>query len=79
MTASPKIRAQRRFDELKAKGDNVSFDDVMANIVLRDNDDTSRTENPLIKAKDAIVIDNSYLTQEEQFKLALNYAKNIIG
>lgn len=79
MTASPKIRAQRRFDELKAKGDKVSFEDVMANIVLRDNDDTSRTENPLIKSPDAIVIDNSDITQEEQFELALNYAKNIIG
>ncbi len=79
MTASPKIRAQRRFDELNAKGDNVSFDDVMANIVLRDNDDTSRTENPLIKAEDAIVIDNSNITQEEQFQLAISYVKKIIG
>ncbi|MCB9359861.1 MAG: (d)CMP kinase [Flavobacteriales bacterium] len=79
MTASPKIRAQRRYDELKAKGDDVSFEDVMANIVLRDNDDTSRTENPLIKAPDAIVIDNSNITQEEQFELAINYAKKIIG
>jgi cytidylate kinase len=79
MTASPKIRAQRRFDELKAKGDNVSFEDVMANIILRDNDDTSRTENPLIKAQDAIVIDNSTITQKEQFDLAINYAKKIIG
>lgn len=79
MTASPKIRAQRRFDELQAKGDKVPFEDVMANIVLRDNDDTSRTENPLIKADNAIVIDNSNITQEEQFNLAINYAKEIIG
>ncbi len=78
MTASPQIRAQRRYDELKAKGDDVSFEDVMANITLRDNDDTSRTENPLIRAENAIIIDNSNITPEEQFKLALDYANKII-
>lgn len=75
MTASPKIRAQRRFEELQKKGDNVAFEDVMANITLRDNDDTSRTENPLIKADDAVVIDNSELTMDQQFKIALDYAQ----
>lgn len=79
MTASPEIRAQRRFEELTSKGDRVSFEDVLANITLRDNDDTSRTENPLIKADDAIVIDNSDITQNEQFELALQYAQNIIN
>lgn len=79
MTASPEIRAQRRFEELTSKGDRVSFEDVLANITLRDNDDTSRTENPLIKADDAIVIDNSDITQNEQFELALQYAENIIN
>jgi len=78
MTASPKIRAQRRYDELKAKGDDVSFEDVMANITLRDNDDTSRTENPLIRAENAIIIDNSDISPKEQFELALNYANKII-
>lgn len=78
MTASPEIRAKRRYDELLEKGDDVSFSDVLANITLRDNDDTSRTENPLIKADDAIVIDNSDITQNEQFELAMSYAMKII-
>lgn len=73
MTAHYKIRAQRRFNELQAKGDDISFEKVMNNITSRDMDDTSRTENPLIQAKDAIVIDNSEITQDEQLKIALGY------
>lgn len=78
MTASPEIRAKRRFDELKAKGDKVTFEDVFTNITLRDNDDTTRLENPLIKADDAVIIDNSNLSPTEQFSLALKLAKDII-
>jgi cytidylate kinase len=73
MTADYQIRAKRRFDELQAKGNNTSYEDVLANITSRDIDDTSRTENPLIKADDAVVIDNSNITPEEQLKIALNY------
>lgn len=79
MTASPEIRAKRRFDELKAKGDKVTFEDVFTNITLRDNDDTTRSENPLIKAENAVIIDNSNLSPTEQFSLALNLAKDIIN
>lgn len=79
MTASPEIRAKRRFDELIAKGDKVTFEDVFTNITLRDNDDTTRLENPLIKADDAVIIDNSNLSPTEQFSLALNLAKDIIN
>jgi cytidylate kinase len=75
MTADYKIRAQRRFDELKAKNDNVNYDEILKNIESRDNDDTSRLSNPLIQVDDAIVIDNSEITQKEQFNLALNLAK----
>jgi len=78
MTADYKIRAQRRYDELKAKGDDVSFEDVINNITSRDNDDTSRSENPLIQAEDAIVIDNSQITQDEQLKIALEYVNSIL-
>lgn len=78
MTASPEVRAKRRYDELISKGNNVSFEEVMSNIILRDNDDTSRSENPLIKADDAIVIDNTNINTEEQFTLALNYTKKVI-
>ncbi len=73
MTADYKIRAQRRFNELQAKGDTTSFEEVLNNITSRDMDDTSRTENPLIQAKDAIVIDNSNITPAEQLALALDY------
>ncbi|MDB4533233.1 (d)CMP kinase [Vicingaceae bacterium] len=76
MTADHKIRAQRRFDELQSKGDIISFEEVLNNIMNRDNDDTSRSENPLIQAKDAIVIDNSEITQTEQLKIALQYVND---
>ena len=67
MTASAKVRAQRRFDEMISKGEEVSFDAVYKNVVERDAEDSSRVESPLIQAKDAILIDNSNLTREEQF------------
>ena len=79
MTASPEIRAKRRFDELITKGDKVTFEDVFTNITLRDNDDTTRSENPLIKAENSVIIDNSNLSPTEQFSLALNLAKDIIN
>ena len=73
MTASPEVRAQRRFDELKAKGKNVSLEEVRDNLVSRDKEDTSRKENPLIQAEDALVLDNSDLTPEQQLELALGW------
>tara|TARA_B100000809_G_scaffold117485_1_gene115814 strand:- start:9473 stop:10165 length:693 start_codon:yes stop_codon:yes gene_type:complete len=76
MTADHKIRAQRRFDELQAKGDVITFNEVLENITNRDNDDTSRSENPLVKAEDAIVIDNSEITPKEQLKIALEYVND---
>ncbi|MCB0400950.1 MAG: (d)CMP kinase [Flavobacteriales bacterium] len=78
MTADYKIRARRRFDELQAKGDSTSYEEVLANITNRDMDDTSRTENPLIKADDAVVIDNSEITPEEQLKIALTHIYRIL-
>jgi len=79
MTASPDIRAQRRFDELKAKGKEVSITDVRANLISRDQEDTSRKEDPLIQADDALVLDNSDLTPDQQLKLALGWAQDRIG
>lgn len=72
MTASPEIRAQRRFDELKGKGMDVSYDEVLKNLADRDETDSNRETNPLRQADDAIVIDNSHLTMEEQFEKAVN-------
>lgn len=71
MTADPKVRAQRRMDELKSKNVVVTFDEVMKNLTQRDLMDTTRKENPLVKADDAIVLDNTFLTREEQMELVL--------
>jgi cytidylate kinase len=68
MTADPYIRAKRRFDELMAKGDATTFEEVYQNIIQRDYLDTTRSESPLTKASDAIVLDNSHITIEEQLK-----------
>jgi cytidylate kinase len=79
MNASAPTRAQRRFDELQAKGDTVTYEEVLENVTSRDAQDTSRKDSPLVKAKDAIEIDNSNLTREAQFdkiyKLALEVLK----
>lgn len=72
MTASPQIRAERRYQELMAKGENVSFETVFENVVTRDAIDTTREDSPLIKADDAIELDNSHLTREEQFTRVLD-------
>ena len=69
LTASPEVRAQRRFDELKAKGETVNYDDVLVNVKERDFRDSNRAESPLYKASDAIEIDNSNLSLEEQREL----------
>lgn len=66
LTASPEIRAKRRMDELMAKGESVILEEVLANVVERDERDQNRVESPLRKAEDAIVIDNSNLKPEEQ-------------
>jgi len=68
MTADPKVRAQRRYDEMLAKGDKPSFDDIYQNVVSRDEQDQNRSESPLRKADDALLLDNSYMTREEQLQ-----------
>lgn len=68
MTADSKIRAQRRYDELSQKGDDVSFDEIEANIIERDNADMTREISPLRKADDAIVLDNSHMSVSEQME-----------
>lgn len=66
VTASAEIRAQRRYDELKAKGQEVSFDEILKNVKERDHIDQTREISPLRKADDAILLDNSHLTIAEQ-------------
>jgi cytidylate kinase len=78
MTASATTRAKRRYDELVQKGDNVSFEEVLKNVEERDYIDTHRDNSPLIRAEDAIEIDNSYLNRDEQFDVVLGLANEII-
>ena len=67
VTASAEIRAKRRFDELMAKGDSdVDYDEILANVVKRDEIDMNRSVSPLRKADDAILLDNGNMTREEQ-------------
>jgi cytidylate kinase len=68
MTADPKVRAQRRYDELTAKGDNVSLAEIEENVRSRDIADQNRAISPLRKADDAVVLDNSYMTIDDQMK-----------
>ncbi len=77
LTASPEVRAQRRFDEMKAKGENPIFDEVLANVKERDLRDTTRDESPLRKADDAVELDNSHITIEEQLQWALDLVHNL--
>ena len=77
MTASAQTRAQRRYDEMVGKGENVSFDAVLKNVQERDFIDTHREDSPLVKADDAIEIDNSHLSREEQFQVVLDLVNNI--
>ena len=66
VTASAEIRAQRRFDELKSKGQDASFEEILANVKERDHIDQTRAISPLKKADDALLLDNSNMTIEEQ-------------
>ena len=66
VTATPEIRAQRRYDELKAKGQEASFDEILENVKQRDYIDQNREVSPLRKAEDALLLDNTHLSIEEQ-------------
>ena len=68
LTASPEVRAERRFKELQAKGESPIFEDVLRDTNDRDYRDTHRAESPLRQAEDAVVVDNSEMTREEQME-----------
>ncbi len=73
MTADPKIRAERRFKELQRKGDtSTTLEEVFENLAHRDYADTTRKESPLVRAEDAIILDNTDITPEEQLEFALS-------
>ena len=71
VTASAEIRAKRRFDELTAKGEDVSYAEILQNIQERDHIDSTREASPLRKADDALVLDNSNMSREEQLEWAI--------
>ena len=79
LTASPEVRAQRRFDELVAKGEKPDYAAVLADVNDRDYRDTHRAESPLRQAEDAIVVDNSNLTPDEQMKVVIDLFDKIIN
>jgi cytidylate kinase len=79
MTASAGIRAKRRYSELKDKGEDISFEEVLENVEHRDQIDSNRKNSPLIQSEDAIKIDNSNLSQQEQFDKILYLAKQKIN
>lgn len=75
MTASPEIRARRRFDEMIQKGDNVTFEEVLENVSSRDHIDSTRAESPLRQANDALLLDNSHITPKQQLDWILERLK----
>jgi cytidylate kinase len=79
MTARPEVRAQRRYDELKAKGQQVKFDEILANVIERDRIDSGREISPLKKADDAIVLDNSDINREQQLEWVLQKVRQLIN
>ncbi|HVS92473.1 MAG TPA: (d)CMP kinase [Mucilaginibacter sp.] len=72
MTADPKVRAERRYKELFPKNPGITLEEVFENLAHRDYQDTTRTESPLIRARDAIVLDNTNMTPDEQLQFALD-------
>ncbi len=75
MTASPEIRAERRFQEFQEKNENISFDEVLENVKSRDHIDETREESPLKKADDAVVLDNGKIGKEEQLNFIVEELK----
>ncbi len=79
MTADPKIRAERRFKELAPKNPDITLEEVFENLAHRDYQDTTRKESPLTRAEDAIILDNTDLTPEEQLAFALGKIKPFLN
>ena len=78
MTADTDIRTKRRYDELRTKGQEVSFLEIKTNLMSRDYEDSHRKENPLLQAKDAVVLDNTELNREQKLEFILILIKNLV-
>lgn len=79
MTADAKVRAQRRYDELTAKGDQVTLEEILENVISRDHADMNREISPLRQAEDAIVLDNSQMSVEEQMAWFMERYEEVIS
>jgi cytidylate kinase len=79
VTASPEIRARRRLEELLGKGEQATYEEVCRNVVTRDHIDSTREESPLKQAPDAIVLDNSAMTVEDQRKWLLEQYRKVVN
>ena len=77
VTASAEVRAQRRYDELTARGDNADFQAILENVLQRDHIDQTREVSPLKQADDALLLDNSNLTREQQMEWLIQQYNNI--
>ena len=77
VTASAEVRAQRRYDELAARGDNPDYNEILENVMQRDHLDQTREISPLRRAEDALLLDNSELTREEQMEWLIDIYKKI--
>ena len=77
MTADPAVRAQRRYDEIHPKNPEITLEEVFENIAHRDYQDTTREESPLVRATDAIILDNTNLTPDEQLQFALDKVEKL--
>lgn len=75
ITADPSVRAERRLKELAEKGQFTTYEEVFNNLQKRDHLDTTREDSPLVKATDAIVIDNTHLTREQQFTMSMEWVR----
>ncbi|MCO5945448.1 (d)CMP kinase [Mucilaginibacter flavidus] len=78
MTADPKIRAERRYKELHPNNPDITLEDVFENLAHRDYQDTTRAESPLVRAEDAIILDNTDLTPDEQLLFALSKVEPLL-
>ncbi len=79
MTADPKVRAERRYKELTAKGDEVTMEEILENVISRDQSDMTRAISPLRRAEDALELDNSYMSVEEQMAWFMERYNKIVG
>ena len=79
MTADARVRAERRYTELKAKGDDVTLEEILENVISRDNADMTRAISPLRRADDAVELDNSYMSVEEQMAWFMERYEQVIN